>query len=117
MRSSMMMGLCPLKPKRIGFSCLICLHPSTLSSPRLMFLFSPQLNLGVEIILWRCPTTPSSKLALVSSSIALPGRYFLRDQETLFLMLGPCLRRRAESPWTSLAGSTKEMGQHGATDG
>ena len=25
-----------------------------------------------------------------------------RDQETLFLMLGPCLRRRAESPWTSI---------------
>merc|ERR1719397_1207994 len=48
MRSSMMMGLCPLKPKRIGFSCLICLHPSTLSSPRLMFLFSPQLNLGAQ---------------------------------------------------------------------
>ena len=56
-----------------------------------------------------------------------------RDRETLSLMLGPCSPKRVESQWTSigkpetlkenkvyviikgLAGSTREMGRHGAT--
>ena len=58
-----------------------------------------------------------------------------RDQAPLSLMLGPYLPRRVESQWTSigkpetlkenkvyviikgLAGSTREMGRHGAMDG
>merc|ERR550519_1951800 len=66
-------------------------------------------------MLWSCPTIGCSKPALVFLSIALPESYYLRDRETLSLMLGPCSPKRVESQWTSLAGSTREMGRHGAT--
>merc|ERR1719339_320414 len=55
-------------------------------------------------MLWSHSTTTGSKPALVFLSIALPERYYLRDQATLSLMLGPYLPRRVESQWTSLAG-------------